>query len=91
MRVPQGLPLGLVARLAGSRRWIPVERLCLDALQKLGVAAPGPVRGNGPTTKPERLLDWPNQLDPATAVVVNVNEQDKFTAVFPVSDIEVQL
>lgn len=54
---------------------------CLDALQKLGVVRRRlRYEANGPTAKLERLHDWPNQLDPATAVVVNVYDQDKFTA-----------
>ena len=54
---------------------------CLSALQRLGVARRR-VRyeANGPPAAPERLRDWPGQLDPATTVVVNVDGRGKFEA-----------
>ena len=54
---------------------------CLDALQRLDVARRR-VRyeANGPPAEPDRLPDWPSQLDPATTIAVSINGRDKFTA-----------
>jgi ferredoxin-NADP reductase len=54
---------------------------CLDALHKLDIARRR-VRyeANGPPAAPQRLHDWPDQLDPATTVVVSVKGRAEFTA-----------
>jgi ferredoxin-NADP reductase len=59
----------------------PMYDFCLEVLRKLDVARRR-VRyeANGPPAEPERLHDWPGQLDPATTIAVTVKGQDKFVA-----------
>lgn len=54
---------------------------CLGELQRLGVARRR-VRyeANGPPAEPQRLHDWPGQLDPATTIAVAVDGRGKFQA-----------
>ena len=59
----------------------PLYDFCIEVLSKLDVARRR-VRyeANGPPAQPERVHDWPGQLDPATTFAVSVKGQDKFVA-----------